>query len=58
MSTYDPQCLLLAEYFLANVVPVEGDQKRLADKLAQHIEDAIDDWVRQVRADEPGGDAP
>jgi hypothetical protein len=58
MSAYDPQCLLLAEYFLANVVPVEGDQTRLADKLAQHIEDAIDAWVRHVRAEEPRGDAP
>jgi hypothetical protein len=54
MSAYDPQCLFLAEYFLATVVTVEGDQTRLADKLAQHIEDAIDEWVRQVRADEPG----
>jgi hypothetical protein len=47
---YDPECLKLAEYFLVD----EGaERKHLADKLAQHIQDAIEDWLRDLEADTP-----
>lgn len=41
MSGFDPQCRDLAEYFLPKAA-----SERLKVELAQHIQDAIEDWIR------------
>lgn len=41
---YDPECLMLAERFLPSDV-----SERLAHELAQHIQDAIEDWLLSER---------
>lgn len=37
---FDPRCLELAEYFLPTVVT------NLQYRLAQHIQDAIEEWLQ------------
>ena len=47
--SYDPECEKLAEYFLSEgreTVPTGP-----CAVLAQHIQDAVDDWLRGYRAD-------
>lgn len=49
-KAFDPKCLELAEYFLA-------DSATLAQRnaLAQHIQEAVEDWFpdEEEREDEP-----
>jgi len=40
----DPACYELARHFLGTLV-----DKRLCDELAQHIQDAIEDWIKSAR---------
>lgn len=44
---YDPKCLELAEYFLSDrkKTPLVLEMTPL---LAQHIQDAVEDWMRAV----------
>jgi hypothetical protein len=44
---YDPECLKLAEYFLADEHVGEREQ----DLLAQHIQTAIEDWLHGYEED-------
>ena len=39
IMSYDQRCYDLADHFLPKY---EGDQR---DKLAQHIQDAVEDWL-------------
>ena len=41
---HDPECAKLARYFLADTAGAGNE--RLADDLAQHIQDAVEDWLR------------
>lgn len=41
---HDPKCYELAVYFLSEHV-----SQRLKDGLAQHIQDAIEDWLTAER---------
>lgn len=38
---YDPKCQDLADYFLPS-----GATERLKNGLAQHIQDAVEDWLK------------
>lgn len=42
---FDPKCYELAEYFLPSGLP----SGRLLDELAQHIQDAVEDWLNGER---------
>jgi hypothetical protein len=44
---YDPECLKLAQHFLAD----EGVGEREEDLLAQHIQSAIEDWLHALEED-------
>jgi hypothetical protein len=56
---YDPECELLAVYFLACSLitsakgfhPPGGVPRGPAQVLAQHIQDAVEDWLRGYEAD-------
>jgi hypothetical protein len=37
---YDPECYILAEYFLGSHAP-----KHLTSDLAQEIQDAVENWL-------------
>lgn len=39
--SYDPACYDLAAHFISDHPELE----RLRDKLAQHIQDAIEEWI-------------
>ena len=41
---FDPKCLELAKYVLPSGGPVQVSED-LADRLAQHIQDSIEDWL-------------
>lgn len=43
---YDPKCLELAEYFLPTSTKLPT---RMATELAQHIQDAIEEWIMMER---------
>jgi hypothetical protein len=43
---YDPKCLELAQYFLPSEIP----QSRMAVRLAQCIQDAVEVWMTYERA--------
>jgi hypothetical protein len=47
--SYDPECMKLADYFLDE--SVVADRQHLIGSLAQHIQDAIEDWLRGFEAD-------
>lgn len=51
--SYDPRCEELAEHFL-NAETHDGEHVR---KLAQTIQDAIEDWLTELRQCPPAGDA-
>ena len=42
---FDPKCYELAKYFLPSGLP----SGRLHDELAQHIQDAVEDWITGER---------
>lgn len=44
---FDGSCLDLAEYFLQDSVVPAGKVGEFAQLLAQHIQDAIEDWLRE-----------
>lgn len=43
---YDPKCHELAEYFIPTTVKLP---RRMVTELAQHIQDAIEDWLMTER---------
>ena len=45
MKNFDPWCGELAEKFL------QLEPQEVQDKLAQHIQDAIEDWLEQLDAE-------
>jgi hypothetical protein len=53
--SYDEQCADLAEHFLSDEVPHNNGPEKCAHcelvrKLAQTIQDAIEDWLREKDA--------
>jgi hypothetical protein len=44
---YDPQCELLAEYFLRHM-DLGADYHEALHALAQHIQDTVDTWLRGI----------
>ena len=52
--SFDPKCLELAEHFL----PDDFDQP-MKDALAQHIQEAVEDWLDIMHDESPisAGDA-
>jgi hypothetical protein len=48
---YDPECELLAVYFLEGFHAPGGVPRGPAQVLAQHIQDAVEDWLRGYEAD-------
>lgn len=54
MMAYDPQCELLAEYFLRKYDTGLFDRITITHDLAQHIQDAIEEWFHgHERVDTP-----
>lgn len=51
-SSFDPQCLELAEYFLRD----EPSLRDRADELAQQIQDAIEDWIEAEKQELEGAE--
>ena len=52
---YDPECEKLAEYWLTDVVDlgVTDGKHKLIQSLAQHIQNAIEDWVHTTKEAAP-----
>lgn len=42
---FDPKCYELAEHFLPSALPGH----MLLDRFAQHIQDAVEDWLNRER---------
>ncbi len=55
---HDPKCYELAEYFLDDETlrgaHIVVDQRHMKSLLAQHIQDAIEDWLRGLADDTDG----
>lgn len=48
MKPYDPACRELAEHFLQHTPGALADDGETIDALAVAIQDAIEDWLRDV----------
>lgn len=48
--SYDSECFELAQYFLRD----EPSLREGCSDLAQHIQDAIEDWIEAMKQDREG----